>query len=100
MQCQGKFVFKGIEEREGGEFLNDKGQKIKFAPCYQIKVDEMVEGKVEDRTFKFSIDNKYLFNKFKNLEIYDNVSIDFNVEIYKTSVKLVPIEVDSLDIDD
>lgn len=93
MQSRGKFVFKGIEERPGGEFVNDKGQKIKYDSTFQVKVDEFVEGKPEERLFKFKKDNTYLADKFKELSIYDKVLIDFNIDLYKTSVRLVPIEV-------
>lgn len=89
----GNFVFKEIEKRDGGEFVNQQGQKITFDPTYQVKVDENVEGKIQERLFKFKQTNKALAQKFEELKTYDNISIDFNVELYKNSVKLVPCEV-------
>lgn len=93
MKCEGEFVFKGIETKEGGEFTNERGQLIKFSPTNQIKLDEIVGTKTEERTFKFPVENKELAEKFKKLKIYENIIIEFNIELYKTSVKLVPIDV-------
>ncbi len=93
MKCEGDFVFKTIEQKEGGTFVNDKGQEISYNPTFQIKVDEVSGTKIEERTFKFSHDNRKLWDKFKVLDIYEKVVIVFEVEIYKTSVKLVPVDV-------
>ena len=93
MKCEGEFVFKGIETKEGGEFTNERGQLIKFSATNQIKLDEIVGTKTEERTFKFPVENKPLAEKFKSLKLYENVVVAFNIELYKTSVKLVPIDV-------
>lgn len=93
MVCTGHFVFKGIEERDGGEFVNQQGQKITFEPTYQVKVDENVDGKIQERIFKFKQTNKALAQEFKGINVYDSIEIDFNVELYKNSVKLIPCEV-------
>lgn len=93
MVCSGNFIFKCIEKKDGGEFVNQQGQKITFEPTYQIKTDEVLDGKTEERIFKFKASNKVLAEEFKNLGIYDKVKIVFNVELYKNSVKLVPCEV-------
>lgn len=93
MKCQGDFIFKGIEKKDGGEFTNDKGQKIVFKPTYQISLDEIVNGKAEPRTFKFPVENQLLADKFKSLKIYNAILVDFNIELYKTNVKLVPCDV-------
>lgn len=93
MVCSGNFVFKGIEKRDGGEFVNQQGQKITFEPTYQVKVDENVDGKIQERIFKFKQTNKVLAQEFKEINVYDSIEIDFNVELYKNSVKLIPCEV-------
>lgn len=90
MKCQGKFVFKCIERKDGGEFVTQQGQKITFEPTYQVKVDENVDGKIQERIFKFKQTNKSLAQEFEELNVYDSIEIDFNVELYKNSVKLVP----------
>lgn len=93
MKCQGKFIFKCIEKKEGGEFVNQKGQKVVYDPTFQVKVDEIIDGKTEERIFKFKASNKELANNFEKFNVYDKVIIDFNIELYKTSVKLVPCNV-------
>lgn len=93
MKCEGNFVFKSIEQKEGGEFVNDRGQTIKFNPTFQIKVDEISGTKIEERTFKFPHDNRVLWDKFRVLKPYEDIIISFDVELYKTSVKLVPVDV-------
>ena len=93
MKCEGNFVFKSIEEKEGGEFTNERGQKVKYEPTYRITVDDTLGEKIVTRTFKFSKGNTTLAEKFKNLNPYDNVIIDFNIELYQSSVKLVPLDV-------
>lgn len=93
MKCEGDFVFRGIETKEGREFTNDKGQLIKFGATNQIKLDETVGTKTEERTFKFPVENKPLAEKFRHLRLYSNVVVDFNIELYKTSVKLIPTDV-------
>ena len=93
MICEGNFVYKGIEKRDGGEFENDKGQLIKFDSCYQVTVDEIQDGKAEERKFKFPIKYSSLYEQFKSLKLYQSVIISFDVELYKTNVKLVPTDV-------
>lgn len=92
MKCQGNFVFKGIEEREGGEFVNSNGQKIVYDSKYVLKVDERGEdGKIYDR--KFAIDKKEtnLIKTLQACEPYSDIVIDFDIKIYNSQVKLVPI---------
>ena len=93
MKCEGSFVFKSIEEKEGGEFVNERGQKVSYNPTYRVTVDDCLGDKIVSRTFKFPKGNATLFDKFKRLNPYDNVIISFNVELYQSSVKLVPLDV-------
>ncbi len=93
MKTNGEFIFKTIEEREGGEFVNDRGQKIKYDGKYVIKLDEKSEdGKINDR--RFSIDKKdtELINQFKSLPTYSDVKIEFDVRIFNSQVRLVPVK--------
>ena len=94
MKTNGEFIFKTIEEREGGEFVNDRGQKIKYDGKYVIKLDEKSEdGKINDR--RFSIDKKdtELINQFKSLPSYSDVNIEFDVRIFNSQVRLVPVKI-------
>ena len=93
MECKGIFIYKGIEKTDGGEFTDDKGQVIKYFPMYKVKVDEKNGDTVEERIFKFSLDNNYLASKFKEFSLYDKIQIDFKIELYKKNIKLVPEDV-------
>lgn len=93
MKCEGNFVFKSIEKKDGGEFVNDKGQSIKYEPTYRVVVDEIVNSKIVQRMFKFSSKNTALFEKFKNINPYESIVIAFDVEVYQSSVKLTPYDV-------
>lgn len=92
MKCEGNFLYKGIEERKGGEFTNERGQLIKFDPAYKITLDEIVNGKGETRTFTFPKNKVELADKFKNLKLYNEIIVAFDVVISKNIVKLVPFD--------
>ena len=90
MECKGKFVFRSIEKKEAGSFTNENGVKVDYPSSYQIKVDEMIDGKPQERRFKFDIGNKRLADVFYNFDTYTICEITFDVNIYASSVKLVP----------
>lgn len=92
MKCEGNFIYKGIEKRQGGEFTNERGQVIKYDDAFKITLDEVNEGKVITRTFTFSKNNTELENKFKSLKLYDNIVVAFDVVISRNNVKLVPFD--------
>ena len=92
MKCEGNFVYKGIEERKGGEFTNERGQVIKFDPAFKLTLDEINNGKVETRTFTFSKNNTELYDKFKDLKLYSEIIVAFDVVISRSNVKLVPFD--------
>lgn len=93
MKCEGKYVFKSIKTRDGGEFTNDKGQKVKYKPSYIVSVDDIQGADILARQFKFSEDNNELASKFKNINPYEDIIISFDVEIYNNNVRLVPTDV-------
>lgn len=94
MQCQGKFNYKSLGKREAGEFKNERGQLIKYNESYALKVDEILNGnQVVERVFKFPTSNKTLYDKLSTLKIYDTVTLIFNVELYGSQAKLVPIDI-------
>lgn len=92
MKCEGNFIYKGIEERKGGEFTNERGQVIQFDTAYKITLDEINNGKVLTRNFTFPKNNIELANKFKDLKLYSNILVGFDVLISKNNVKLVPFD--------
>ena len=49
MKCNGKFVFRGLGKKEGGEFINERGIKVKYDASYVLKLDEEIDGKAYER---------------------------------------------------
>lgn len=85
-------VFKGLAKREGGEFTNDRGQKVTYDESYLLKFDEEVNGEVFERRLKFPITNKQLANKLKDLDIYSKIVLICDVQLYASSAKIVPVD--------
>lgn len=85
-------VFKGLAKREGGEFTNDRGQKVTYDESYLLKFDEEVNGEVFERRLKFPITNKQLANKLKDLDIYSKIVLICDVQLYTSSAKIVPVD--------
>ena len=92
MKCEGNFVYKGIEERKGGEFTNEIGQVIKYDPAFKITLDEINGSKVETRFFTFPIKNTELADKFKSLKLYSDIIVAFDIVISKKNLKLIPYD--------
>jgi hypothetical protein len=92
MKCRGRFVFKSLEKRPGGEFTNDKGNVVKYKDSYILKVDEETEDGIFERKFKFSPDNKDLAENLSLLSPYSRVWIGFDIQLFGAQVKLVPFE--------
>lgn len=93
MRAIGEFVFKGLEEKAGGEFVNDKGQNIKYDGSYVLKVDEIQDDKINERKFKVDLKNTGLVDKLKKLKPYDKVTLECDIVIYQNSAKVVPIAI-------
>ena len=94
MKCKSDFIFKCLEKREGGEFTNDKGELVKFASCYTMKVDEVEGEKITERIFKFPTNNQDLYSQLSSLNAYDKISIIFDVVIYRNNARLTPIDIE------
>lgn len=88
MQCKNTVVFKGIEERSGGTFKNDKGENINYDKAFVVKFDENVNEIISERKVKFPGTNLSLFTKFKTLKPYDKIEIVFDVAIQNNGCKL------------
>lgn len=93
MQCEGNFIFKGLGERSGGKFTNNQGREITYASSNVIKLDELVNGKPVERIFKFSKDDINLKDKFSKIDLYTDITVVFDIKIYKNNVTLVPVDV-------
>ena len=92
MKCQGKFVFRGLEKKDAGEFVNDKGQSIKYGESYVLLLDELTKDGNKERKFKIALDNP-IIESLKGLKLYTVIALEFEVTIYATRVVLVPVAV-------
>ena len=92
MKCVGEFIFKGIEKRDGGEFVNPQGQTIKYDESYILKVDEKTEKGIYERRLKISKENTSLIEKFKSLKDYQAIKIGCEVNFYGNKVTVIPVE--------
>lgn len=94
MKCKGEFIFRGIERRDGGNFINDKGETISYKPSYKLKVDEQTENGLIERIFKISEEQTQLINFFQTLDNYSKIIILFDITFYGTKINLVPEDVE------
>lgn len=94
MKCTGNFIFKCLEKRESGTFTNEQGKSVNYNSSYCIKVDQIEEGKINERKFKFSCNNKELADKFYKLQPYNSIKITFEVSLYASNCRVLPIDVE------
>lgn len=92
MQCKGNFNFRSLEKRAGGSFTNEQGKFIQYDDCYVLSVDEMTAHGLQVRNFRISTSNEQILNKLKTKKVYDNINILFEVSLYRSNVKLIPID--------
>lgn len=93
MKAKGNFVFKGLDKRAGGEFINDKGQSVKYHESYILKVDEVTDGSINERKLKVDVNNTSLLNELNKLQPYDKIDLECDVVLYQNSAKVIPIAV-------
>ena len=93
MKAIGEFVFKCLEKRDGGEFVNERGQKVAYKEAYTLKVDEVVEGNINERKLKVDKDNMGLVARLKTLKPYDKVTLECDVVLYNNSARVIPIAI-------
>ena len=84
---------KDSKKRAGGEFTNDKGQVVKYGESYVLKVDEIVDGSINERKLKVDVNNTSLINELNKLKPYDHVNLECDVILYQNSAKVIPIAV-------
>lgn len=92
MKCKGKFRYRGITQKKAGEFINSRGDKIKYDASYEIKVDEETEDGNFERKFKTPIDSP-LIPVLSKVPLYNDIVIEFQIQMFGTNVKLVPIAI-------
>lgn len=95
MITKGNFIYKGLEKKDGGEFTNEKGQKITYKPSYLIKFDEQKDSTIYDRKTKISVEDVTLYEKLKLIKLYTPVEFIFDVSFYSGGViaRLVDVNV-------
>ena len=92
MIAKGKFKFKSIEEKDGGEFTNAQGQKIKYDSSYSIKVDE-IDKLTEDKEMLEVFPNlaSKLIKDKAGLDLIVNVTNDINAKTVKDNATFTKI---------
>ena len=93
MKARGEFVFKGLDKRAGGEFINDKGLSVKYGESLILKIDEIIDGNINERKLKLDRENMILVEKIKKLKPYDHFTLECNVVLYQNSAKVVPVAI-------
>ena len=93
MNCKGIFVFKELKKIEKGVFTNDKGEQIPYNESFKLKVDEISEQGINERVFKIAVDNTNCLNGLKNVNPYDKINIDFDLELYASGCRLKPLAI-------
>lgn len=93
MKAIGKFVYKGLEKRDGGEFTNEKGQVIKYGEKYVLKVDEDNEGVINERKLSIDTANVGLIDRLKALKPYEKIQLECDVVLYNSSAKVIPVAI-------
>ncbi len=95
MKTEGIFIYKTLETRQAGKFTDDSGNTIEYPEAYVMKVDEWDDkGKMNERKFKFDIQNQTLASKLRGLEPYEKVKIKFDVEIFANNARMNPYDVE------
>ena len=89
MKCRGKFKFKGLTDRKGGEFKNNKGEMVPYKGSYALKVDEITEDGIFERTFKIALDSP-LVGQLRDKEMYSDIILDFDIKFYSSGISLIP----------
>lgn len=93
MKCQGNFKFKSLEKREGGKFVNGKGEEISYKESYSLKLDEITEdGKIYERTFKVLTDSE-LVEPLLITKPYSDITLEFDVKIYGSKISCIPVAI-------
>lgn len=97
MKASGVFMYKGITQRDGGTFKNDKGEDVSYNSCMVLTCDEIQEdGTGKERKFKFKDGQTSLVNDFKSLEMYTKIEIEFELALYNNRCVLTPVAFDIL----
>ena len=92
MKAKGVFMYKGVSQKDGGTFKNDKGEDVSYNSCMVLTCDEIQEdGTGKERKFKFKDGQISLVNDFKALSLYTEIEIEFDLALYNNRCVVTPI---------
>lgn len=94
MKCQGNFKFKGLIHRDAGVFTTEQGEVINYKECYLLKLDELTDRGVQERSFKIPMGSSILTD-FNGLKLYDDIIVEFDVVLYNSRAIVNPVSVSS-----
>lgn len=89
MKSVGKFKFKGLVKKDGGKFVNAKGEEIVYKESFALKLDEETDKGIYERTFKIATDSA-LIPKLLQYKPYQDIVLEFDVSFYGNSIKVIP----------
>lgn len=92
MQARGKFIFKSLVKKDGGEFVNEKGQNVKFDASYELKVDENDNGVISERKLKVLQNNDVLVQKLMKKNPYEQIELLCDIKMYGSMAKVIPVD--------
>ena len=92
MNCIGKFKFKGIVKKDGGSFVNQQGKEITYPEKYEIRVDEVTDNGIFERSFKLAT-NSDLVQELLITKPYTDIKLEFDINIYGKNVALIPVAI-------
>lgn len=96
MITDGKFIYKSIQKKEAGEFINTSGQKISYPARYEVKFDEIDENDVaNERKTNISLDQTELIEKFRRIKKYTEVKLRFEIGFNSRGITAKLIDVGS-----
>lgn len=90
MKCVSEFIFKSLEQRPAGKFINDRGENVDYPQSFVMKVDEATEKGINEHKFKFPIENTELANKLFKLQAYTKIMLEFEVVLYGSQARITP----------
>lgn len=92
MQARGKFIFKSLTKKNGGKFTNEKGQEINYNSSYELKVDENIDGSINERKMKVAESNNILIQKLSGKKPYEPIDLICEIQFYGSIAKIIPVD--------
>lgn len=76
-----EIIYKGIKEIKAGQFINSKGETVKYRNSYKIRF-EMINNGLPD-IFSCRIDQEKALQVAQTFKIGDKAKIYFDINIYR-----------------